>query len=81
MTGDKRIQIAFGKAVRKLRDNSGLSQEDIAQKAGIHRNYWGDVERGERNVSIANMHRIAKALGIKLSELVKEMEKGSGGGQ
>ena len=65
---------AFGRAVRKLRLANGLSQERLAELAGIHRTYVGDVERGVRNVSLVNMSKIALALDVPLSLLVREME-------
>jgi transcriptional regulator with XRE-family HTH domain len=58
-----------------LRENRGLSQEKLAELAGIHRTYIGDVERGTRNIALVNMTRIAKALGQSLSRLIAEMEK------
>jgi transcriptional regulator with XRE-family HTH domain len=66
---------AFGRTVRKERLTKGLSQEKLAEVAGIHRTYIGDVERGTRNVALVNMTRIAKALGMSLSRLISEMEK------
>ncbi len=67
-------KLAFGRAVRKLRVAKGLSQERLAELAGIHRTYVGDVERGVRNVSLINMSKIAAALDVALSQLVREME-------
>lgn len=67
---------AFGQAVRKLRLAKGLSQERLAELADIHRTYIGDVERGARNISLVNMTKIAAALGVPLSRLIHEMEKG-----
>jgi transcriptional regulator with XRE-family HTH domain len=67
---------AFGQAVRKLRLAKGLSQEHLAELADIHRTYIGDVERGARNISLVNMTKIATALGVPLSRLIHEMEKG-----
>jgi len=52
-----------------------MSQEELAELAGIHRTYIGDVERGTRNISIVNMSRIAKALGKPLSQLISDMEE------
>ncbi len=75
MKQKKRLQTAIGKSIRKFRIAAGLSQEKLAELADIHRTYVGDVERGERNISIINMAKIASALGINLSELVREMEK------
>lgn len=76
-TTDK-AQLAFGKAVRKARMGQGISQEGLADLAGLHRTYVGDVERGERNISLVNMSKLAQALHMKLSELVGNSEKHSG---
>jgi len=65
------IRYNFGERVRKLREQRGLSQEDLGMKAKIHRTYIGSVERGEQNVSIINIERIAKALGVSLAELFR----------
>lgn len=74
MASPQRVQIAFGKAVRKHREAAGMSQERLADLAGIHRTYIGDVERGERNVGLVNIQRIASALGIKVSDLTATMD-------
>jgi transcriptional regulator with XRE-family HTH domain len=66
---------AFGTALRKFRLERGISQERLAELAGIHRTYVGDVERGTRNIAIENMVRLADALEIRLSRLIVEMEK------
>jgi transcriptional regulator with XRE-family HTH domain len=58
---------AFGDALRELRKERGISQEGLALKSGLNRGYYGDVERGERNVSLANMLKIADALEIPVS--------------
>ncbi len=60
---------AFGSRVRELRAKLGLSQEKFADRCGLHRTYMGGIERGERNPSLVNIARIAKGLGITLSEL------------
>jgi transcriptional regulator with XRE-family HTH domain len=64
-----RIQKQFGDRVRKIREQKGFSQESLAFAAGVHRTYLGGIERGERNPSLKNIASIAKALGIKLSDL------------
>ena len=60
---------AFGSHLRALRKNSGLSQEETADRAGIHVTYLSGVERGLRNPSIKNVRRLADALGIPTKEL------------
>ena len=56
--------------MRGLRGNNGWSQEELADRCGLHRTYIGAIERSERNVSIDNIDRIAKAFGISASELI-----------
>lgn len=63
------IQVKFGQKVKEIRKGRGLSQEELASKSGLHRTYISDIERGDRNVSIRNVEKIAKALKVKLSEL------------
>ena len=64
----------FGKRVRMLRTTREISQEKLADLAGLHRTYVGSIERGERNVSLANLMRLADALGISLSVLVEGVD-------
>ena len=61
----------FGKAVRAKRRELGVSQEEFADMCGLDRTYVGGIERGERNLSLVNIERIAKALKISLSELFR----------
>jgi transcriptional regulator with XRE-family HTH domain len=63
------IRVRFGKALRKMRHKLGVSQEEFADLCGLDRTYIGGIERGERNVSLVNIEKIAKALRITLSEL------------
>lgn len=58
-----------GSRVRQLRQTRGLSQERLAELAGLHRTYVGSVERGERNISIDNIHALAHALGVLPADL------------
>jgi transcriptional regulator with XRE-family HTH domain len=61
---------AFGAKVRELRKQQGFSQEGFADHAGLHRTYMGSIERGERNVSLDNIHLIADALKVNPGELL-----------
>lgn len=65
----KKIRKSFGIRVRELRKDQGYSQEAFADECGLHRTYIGAIERGERNVSIDNIARIAGALRIGMGEL------------
>jgi transcriptional regulator with XRE-family HTH domain len=68
----KSILISFGDKVRLLRKDLGFSQEDLADKAGLHRTYIGMIERGEKNITLTNVEKISKALGVEISELFKK---------
>ena len=60
----------FASRLREMRMAKGLSQEALADEAGLHRTYVGSVERGERNISLVNVERLAKALGLSVCELL-----------
>jgi transcriptional regulator with XRE-family HTH domain len=64
----------FGQALRKRRESLGLSQEKLAEIADCHRNYIGLVERGEQNISIDMMVRLAKALKSTIANLMREAD-------
>jgi transcriptional regulator with XRE-family HTH domain len=66
---------AFGAAIRALRKEQGIAQERLALKSGLNRGYYGDVERGERNVSLANILKIADALEVPASAIFVRSEK------
>ena len=66
---DVEVQSRFGVRVRQLRTERGLSQEAFADKAGLHRTYIGSIERGEQNISLVNIEKLAATLGISLAEL------------
>ena len=67
-----RLQQAFGRAVRRRREALGISQEELADRAGLHRTYIGDVERGERNISLVNIVKLAKALRVRPGALLED---------
>lgn len=62
---------AFGARVRTMREQAGLSQEALADAAGVHRTYLSSVERGQRNISLANIQALADALGHSPDELLR----------
>ena len=68
------ILIRYGQAVRKIRFEKGISQEELADRCGLHRTYISDVELGKRNLSLENIERIAISLNKTLSEFFKEVE-------
>lgn len=61
----------FGKRVRDERLKQGLSQEQLAEKAGLHRTYIGMIERAEKNITLINIEKVAKALEISVEELLR----------
>ena len=65
------ILIKFGEKVRQERLKKKLSQEDLADLAGVHRTYIGMVERAEKNITLKNINKIAIALDIKITDLLK----------
>ena len=69
------LTTAFGDAVRKLRRERGWSQEEFADRVGVHRTYMGGVERGERNVILVNIGRISESLGLPLAGLMAEVDR------
>jgi transcriptional regulator with XRE-family HTH domain len=66
--------LALGNALRELRVERGLSQEELAYRAGLHRNYVGACERGEINLSFRVLLQFTAGLGVELSEIVRQYE-------
>ena len=69
------IRVAYGKAVRAIRQDKKISQEELADLSGLHRTYISDIELGKRNVSLENIDKIAHSLQVKKSELFIEVEQ------
>lgn len=63
----------FGQRVRELRQAAGLSQEELAERSGLHRTYIGGIERGERNVGVLNLLQLARALQVRPGELLADV--------
>lgn len=68
------IKKHFGEKVKTLRCKSGLSQEELAHRSGIHPTYLSGIERGKRNVALENIYRLAKGLGLSLTDLFRNLK-------
>ncbi len=73
MMEDKKILIIFGNNVRKFRNQLDISQEELADRAGVHRTYIGMIERAEKNITLISIEKIAKALQVEIETLIKEV--------
>ena len=71
---DGNILKQFGAAVKAGRDGLGISQETLAEKAGLHRTYVGGVEQGRRNVSLLNIVKLSQALGVEAASVFEHMK-------
>ena len=69
------IRVRFGFAVKLMREKRQLTQEDLAEKARIHRTYLSDIERGSRNVALINIERLAQSLSVSLEELFHQVDQ------
>lgn len=67
---NKSTLVKFGEKVRAERLKQNLSQEELATKAGVHRTYIGMIERAEKNITLGNIEKIAKALKININEML-----------
>ena len=66
----EKILIQFGNTVRERRKKKGISQEELAELAGVHRTYIGMIERAEKNITLLNIQKIAKALSVPTHKLL-----------
>ena len=67
------IRIRFGRAIRRIRAEQGINQEEAAERCGLHRTYYSGVERGVRNVSLVNIEKIAKGMRTSLPRLFENV--------
>ena len=63
------IRIRFGRAIRRIREEQGINQEEAAERCGLHRTYYSGIERGVRNVSLVNIEKVGKGLKTPLTRL------------
>lgn len=68
----KEILIRFGQRVRDERIKRGISQEELAARAGVHRTYIGMIERAEKNITLENIEKVCKALDLSISDFFKD---------
>jgi transcriptional regulator with XRE-family HTH domain len=67
------IRIRFGRAIRRVREEQQINQEEAAERCGLHRTYYSGVERGLRNVSLVNIERISRGLRVSLPKLFSRL--------
>ena len=72
MQQKKKILIQFGDNIRKVRTSKNISQEALADLAGLHRTYIGMIERAERNITLINIEKLAKALAVDITNLLQK---------
>ncbi len=76
MISKHKILNIFGENVRKYRNKLEISQEELADRAGLHRTYIGMIERAEKNITLINIEKIANALEVKIEDLLKSSNHG-----
>ena len=67
------IRVRFGRAIRRIREEQGINQEEAAERCGLHRTYYSGIERGVRNVSLVNIEKVGKGLRIALPKLFERV--------
>jgi transcriptional regulator with XRE-family HTH domain len=67
------IRIRFGRAIRRIREEQEINQEEAAERCGLHRTYYSGIERGVRNVSLLNVEKVAKGLKTSLPDLFRRV--------
>lgn len=67
------IRIRFGRALRRIREEQEINQEEAAERCGLHRTYYSGIERGVRNISLVNIERVSKGLKTPLPDLFERL--------
>jgi transcriptional regulator with XRE-family HTH domain len=67
------IRVRFGRAIRRIREEQGINQEEAAERCGMHRTYYSGIERGVRNVSLVNIEKVGKGLRTTLPKLFERI--------
>ena len=67
------IRIRFGRAIRRIREEQGINQEEAAERCGLHRTYYSGIERCVRNVSLVNIEKVGKGLRTPLGKLFERV--------
>ena len=67
------IRVRFGRAIRRIREEQEINQEEAADRCGLHRTYYSGIERGVRNISLVNIERVAKGLRVSLPEMFSRL--------
>lgn len=67
------IRIRFGRAIRRIREEQEINQEEAAERCGLHRTYYSGIERGIRNVSLVNLEKVSKGLKTSLTEVFSRL--------
>jgi transcriptional regulator with XRE-family HTH domain len=67
------IRLRFGRAIRRIREEQEINQEEAADRCGLHRTYYSGIERGVRNLSLINIEKVAKGLKMSLPELFSRL--------
>jgi transcriptional regulator with XRE-family HTH domain len=67
------IRIRFGRAIRRIREEQEINQEEAAERCGLHRTYYSGIERGVRNVSLVNIQKVSKGLKTSLPDLFSRL--------
>lgn len=72
---NKELSNKFGELIKQIRKEKGISQEELGFRSNVHRTYIGMIERGEKNITLENIEKIAKGLGVSMKLIFEQLEK------